>query len=68
LPQIFERAAGVVTDGLEIFAIDLEILVVIGEIAEGGFGPEPLAHHARIDVGHSFIDAPADERAEVHEQ
>src|SRR6185437_2397538 len=49
-------------------AIDFEILVVVGEVAEGRFGPEPLADHAGIDVGQRFVDTPTDERSEIHEQ
>ena len=68
LTQIGDRTTRLLRDRLQVTAIDLEILFIVGKVAERGFGPDPLTHHARIDVRERFIEAPADVCAEVHEK
>src|SRR5690242_21960874 len=45
--QIGDRTTRLLRDRLQIAAIDFEIFIVIGKVAERRFGPDPLAHHAR---------------------
>jgi len=66
--QIVERATCLFANAFQVSAIDLEVTVVVRKVAERTLGPEPLADHGRINVGERFIDAPADERSEVHEE
>src|SRR5262249_52329203 len=66
--QIVERAGGLMTDTLEIVAVDAEVAVVVGEVTERSFGPDPLAQHGWINIRECFVDAPADVGAEIHEE
>src|ERR1051325_43127 len=68
LTQIIQRATCAAADTAQTLFVDSEILFIVSEIAESRPRPDPLAYHARINVGDGLVNSPADVHAEVHEK
>src|SRR5262249_41898090 len=66
--HVGDRAAAEVADRPEVRHVAGEVRVVGGEVAERLARPDPLADHARPDLGERLVEAPADVRPEVEEQ